>query len=228
MKVQSVSQPLLLILLTSQTQTFSNPQDYPPETLPDENGWYQLFNGQNLDGWTPSENKNACKVHNGKLILHGRRSHLFYTGPIQSASFKDFELEAILMTTPGANSGIYFHTRYQDRGWPSRGYEAQINNTHADFKKTGSLYAIRDINKSPVRDNQWFTYHIKVIDRTIEIKINGQTITKYTEPRNLNRPHRQLDEGTIALQSHDSNNKVLYKSVKIRPLTPAIIATSSR
>ena len=36
---------------------------------------------------------------------------------------------------------IFFHTRYQDEGWPKYGYEAQVNNTYApDPKKSGSLY----------------------------------------------------------------------------------------
>ena len=40
------------------------------------------------------------------------------------------------MTFPKANSGIYIHTRYQDKDWPKRGYEAQVNNSHSDPKRT--------------------------------------------------------------------------------------------
>jgi len=28
-----------------------------------------------------------------------------------------------LMTKPHANSGIDFHTAYQDKGWPDKGFE---------------------------------------------------------------------------------------------------------
>ena len=182
-----------------------------------EDGWINLFNGKDLDGWTASENKDSCKIDDGKIVLHGPRSHLFYTGKINGGNFTDFEIKLEIMTTPGSNSGIYFHTKYQEKGWPSKGYEAQVNNTHKDPKKTGGLYAVKDNFKAPVKDGEWFEYHILVKGKRIEIKINGKTITDYTEPDGLNRPNRQLDKGTFALQAHDPKSKVLYRSIKVKP-----------
>lgn len=216
---------LLLLLIASQASTSAKPQNQKSSPLETEQqGWYQLFNGINLDDWTASENADSFKVVNGMIQVDGPRSHLFYDGPIQAAIFKDFELEVEVKTSAKANSGIYFHTEFQNRGWPCKGYEAQINNTHSDFKKTGSLYAIRDLKQSPVQDNQWFSYGLKVQDRTIEIKINDQSVNVYTEPRRLNRPHRQLDQGKIALQSHDTTNKVWFRSIKVKPLNLPMIA----
>ncbi|MEL0120486.1 MAG: family 16 glycoside hydrolase, partial [Opitutae bacterium] len=43
-----------------------------------EEGWTNLFNGKDLTGWTASENKKSCKVQDGKIVLFGPRSHLFY------------------------------------------------------------------------------------------------------------------------------------------------------
>eukprot|EP01043_Picozoa_sp_COSAG02_P108969 COSAG02_NODE_45019_length_361_cov_0.583969_1_plen_64_part_10 len=63
---------------------------------------------------------------------------------------------------PGANSGIYFHTKFLKSGWPNRGYEAQVNNTQSDKKKTGGLYNVKDNFKAPVKDNEWFDYDIIV------------------------------------------------------------------
>ena len=120
------------------------------------------------------------------------------------------------MTTPGSNSGVYFHTKYQEKGWPGKGYEAQVNNTHKDPKKTGGLYAVKDNFKAPVSDNEWFDYNITVQGKRIQIKINGKTITDYTEPEGLNRPNRQLDKGTFALQAHDPKSKVLYRVIKVK------------
>lgn len=182
-----------------------------------EDGWINLFNGKDLDGWTASENKDSCKIDDGKIVLHGPRSHLFYTGKINGGNFTDFEIKLEIMTTPGSNSGVYFHTKYQEKGWPSKGYEAQVNNTHKDPKKTGGLYAVKDNFKAPVKDGEWFEYHILVKGKRIEIKINGKTITDYTEPDGLNRPNRQLDKGTFALQAHDPKSKVLYRSIKVKP-----------
>lgn len=216
---------LLLLIIASQASSLAKPQDADSSTLhPNEQCWYQLFNGINLDDWTASENAASFKVVDGKILADGPRSHLFYNGPIQSATFKDFELKVEVMTSSNANSGIYFHTEYQDRGWPCKGYEAQINNSHSDFKKTGSLYAIRDLKQSPVLDNQWFTYGLKIQNRSIQITINDQTVNAYTEPRRLNRPHRQLDQGTIALQSHDTTNKVWFRNIRVKPLNLPMIA----
>ena len=109
-------------------------------------GFVELFNGENLDGWTASkENPESYSVKDGELIVKGGRSHLFYTGDVNGGKFKDFELKVRAKTFPGANSGVYFHTEYQEEGWPDKGYECQVNSTHKDPKKTGSLYGVRNI-----------------------------------------------------------------------------------
>jgi hypothetical protein len=41
------------------------------------------------------------------------------------------------MTQPICNSGVYFHTVYQDTGWPDRGFEVQINNTQPSDIRRG-------------------------------------------------------------------------------------------
>ena len=88
-----------------------------------------------LAGWRVGENSSSFSVKDGLLVVNGLRSHLYYVGSEGVASFTDFHFKAEVMTTPGANSGFYFHTHYQDTGWPSTGYEAQINQSHFDPKK---------------------------------------------------------------------------------------------
>ena len=126
------------------------------------------------------------------------------------------------MTTPGSNSGIYFHTEYQESGWPSKGYEAQVNNSGSDPRKTGSLYAVQDVSEAPAGDGEWFTMYIKVQGDHITIKIDGKTTVAYTEPDNVERPEgmsgRLLSSGTFALQGHDPESTVYYKEIKVRPL----------
>jgi len=185
-----------------------------------EEGWILLFDGKTLNGWQASENKATFRVQDGMIVAHGRRSHLFYTGMVEHANFEDFEFKAEIMTKPGANSGIYFHTEYQETGWPRKGYEVQVNNTHTDWRKTGSLYGIKDIRQSPVRDNEWFTQHIIVDGRHITVKINGKTILEYTEPEEAGRRKtpRALSSGTFALQGHDPGSVVYYKNIMVRPL----------
>ena len=86
------------------------------------------------------------------------------------------------MTTPGSNSGIYFHTAYQEGGWPSKGYEVQVNNSHTDPKRTAGLYNVQDNMEAPAKDDEWFTMQITVQGKHVTTSVNGKTISDYTEP----------------------------------------------
>jgi hypothetical protein len=188
----------------------------------DTGGWIPLFNGKSLDGWKANENPASFSVKDGILIVNGPRAHLFYDGPVQNHDFKNFELKAEILTKPGANSGVYFHTQFQESGWPSKGYEIQVNNTHADPKKTAGIYAIKDNFTAPAKDDEWFTMEIKVEGKRIVTKVNGKVISDYTEEENPKREgqmkQRLIDHGTIAIQGHDPKSEVQYKSILIKPL----------
>ena len=190
-----------------------------------------MFNGKDLSGWKsnaateekPDELKNVFTVEDGKLKISGGRSHLFYVGPNGDAKFKNFELKAKVMTMPGANSGIYFHTAFQDTGWPSKGFECQVNATHTDRKKTGGLYAIADVlDNAPNKDNVWCDYYVKVEGKHVVIKIDDKVTADWTQPADWNPPKgmagRVLGEGTIALQGHDPKSTTYYKDIFIKPL----------
>ena len=184
--------------------------------------WVALFDGETLEGWTANENQETFRVEDGLIVAHGPRSHLFYTGPVADHDFKNFELEVEAMTTPGSNSGIYFHTEFQEEGWPARGYEAQVNNSHTDPRLTGSLYGIDDVLEQKVGDNEWFVERVTVRGRRIIIQVNREIVVDYTEPDDLQRPEnmagRLLSSGTIALQGHDPRSKVFYREVRIKLL----------
>lgn len=189
-------------------------------SLADEKGeWVTMFNGKNLDRWkVTKENPDSFKVEDGAIVAHGPRAHLFFDADVP---FTNFEFEAEVMTTPGSNAGIYFHTQYQNEGWPKHGYEAQVNATHRDPKKTGSLYAVVDVNPAPHKDNQWFKYNIKVQGKRIVISINGKEVVDYTEPKDKEAGRdftRVLSEGTFGLQAHDPESKVLFRKLRVRRL----------
>jgi hypothetical protein len=162
----------------------------------------------------------------GVLQVSGGRAHLYFTGSDGGANFKNFEFRAKVMTTTGANSGIYFHTQYENKGWPSKGYECQVNTSHSDAKKTGGLYGVQDVmHNAPSKDNVWFDYYIKVDGRRIVIQIDGRTTVDWTEPADwdpaktlTDMPGRKLDEGTICLQGHDPKSTTYYKEMFVRAL----------
>ena len=139
---------------------------------------------------------------------------------MEDHTFKNFAFKADVMTMPGANSGLYFHTMYQEEGWPAKGYEAQVNNSYdSDPRRTGSLYGVDDVTEVPASDNEWFTEHIIVQGKTITIKINDKTLVEYTEPDSvMQEGGRMLDTGTFALQAHDPDSRVYYRNIMVKPL----------
>jgi hypothetical protein len=194
----------------------------PSEKTLSEKGWIRLFDGKSLADWKASEHDDAFRVEDGAIVVNGPRAHLFYVGPVKDHDFKNFEFKADVMTTPGANSGIYFHTKSQPTGWPDYGYEVQVNATHGDPVKTGSLYDIKGITESPAKDNVWFTQHIIVQGKRIIVKVDGKTVMDFTEPEGFkppaNHPLRRLTSGTFAFQAHDPKSKVFFKNVMVKPL----------
>lgn len=192
--------------------------------------WMPLFDGKTLAGWQPSENKGTWKIEDGTLVSRGERSHLFYMGEIKNHDFKNFEFQAEVKTTPGSNSGIYLHTRYQETGFPVQGYECQVINSnpavrpgqYVERKMSGSIYAIHNVWKAPVKDNEWFRYRIVVQGKTIRTFINDELMAEYTESENPFRPNdkkrRLLSSGTFALQGHDGGSVVFFRNLQVKPL----------
>jgi hypothetical protein len=203
--------PAILIICLS---SFTNPSAFGIDS---DDGWISLFDGKTLSGWKASENKDTFSVRDGIIVVQGPRSHLYYTGPVENANFIDFEFKADVMTKPKANSGMYFHTKYEETGWPSDGFEVQVNNSHSDWRRTGSLYGINDVRESAAKDNQWFTQHIIVDGRQITVMVNGKTVMQYAVPQE-GRISRRLSSGTFALQGHDPGSTIYYKNIMVRPL----------
>ncbi len=184
--------------------------------------WISLFDGKTLNNWKVGDNAETFSVKDGMIVVHGKTAHLFYNGDVQNHSFKNFDFKAQVMTMPGANSGIYFHTQFQQGGWPSKGYEVQVNNSHTDWKRTGSLYNVVDVKEKLVPDSVWFTERILVQGKHVQIWVNDKQSVDYTEPDNVQRPDdmkgRVLSSGTFALQGHDPNSIVYFKNIMVKPL----------
>ena len=182
--------------------------------------WKELFDGKTFEGWKLNENKESWSIEDGNLVCHGERSHLFYVG--DDKPFKNFEFECECMTTPGSNAGIYFHTKFQDTGWPRFGQEVQVNVSHSDPKKSGSLYGVVDVGNPPLKDDEWYKTWVKVQGKHVIIKVNDTVTVDYTEPDGKEAFsadfERRIGEGTFALQAHDPKSKVYFRNLKVRRL----------
>ena len=190
-------------------------------------GWVRLFDGKTLDGWKANGNPQSFHVRDGAVVAQGKLvSHLFYTGPVNEAVFRNFEFKVDVMTSENSNGGIYFHTQYDDHKWPGKGFEIQINNTYKDKVKTGSLYWMQDVEKAMAKDNEWFTVHVIVRAKRVVVRLNGKTVVDWTEPKETSnirsRPpfwyDRSISSGTFGLQAHDAHSVMRYKNIMVKPL----------
>ena len=193
--------------------------------------WVALQDGKTLAGWKAPERPESWAVEDGVFVTRGERSHLYYVGKVSKHDFRNFEISLDVMTSPGANSGVYVHTKLQPEGWPAAGYELQVINSnppaekmngYIEYKMTGSVYAVRNSWKAPAPDNQWFNYRIRVVGKTIQTFVNDKLICEYAEAANPfrapDKKGRLLGSGTFALQAHDPGSIVKYRNIKVRIL----------
>lgn len=215
-----------------------------------EKGFVSLFDGKSLDAWKVGDNAEVFQARDGMIVMecpaeNHRPAHLFYAGDVGRHDFKNFDLKVDVMTFPGANSGIYFHTQFQHAGWPSRGIECQIDNSHSDWRRTGSLYGIRNLTwgpetppknnnenvivlaKPPVTDNVWYTQEVIYRDGLVVVKFDGKTMIEYKIPQAdvehvLSTGMTWLPRGTFALQGHPPMpghiSKACFKNIRVKIL----------
>ena len=171
-------------------------------------GWITMFDGRSLEGWKAAERPANWSVEDGMIVGRGERSHLFF----MTERCRDCEFKAEVKINDGGNSGMYFRVGFEP-GWP-KGYEAQVNSTHTDPRRTGSLWDIDDIKEQLVLPDTWWRQHIIVKGNRIIIKVNDKVVVDYTDEEN------RYTEGHLAIQQHDPGSVVHYKNLMMRPLPP--------
>jgi hypothetical protein len=209
-----------LLLLTAFVQT--------PKPEP---GFTSLFNGRDFTDWK-LQNPGSFAIQDGAIVANGANGygHAFYDGPFRNHAFQNFELRVDVMARANSNGGIYVLTEFQEKGFPGKGFEIQVNNTYgADKVKTGSLYHVSDVYEALPKDDEWFTETITVQGMTITVKVNDKQTVQWTQPADWKGSMRANGTvefagrrigtpGTIALQAHDPKSTVFYRNLRIRPL----------
>ena len=239
----------LAVLLLGLALPALGPEAAADDKSSDEQGWVQLFNGKDLTGWklypqpNPGEIQRVVKeekngkllayygilangdkeplwrVEDGVLIGSGPHSHLFS----ERGDYQNFRYRVVAMINDKGNSGQYFRTAFGP-DFP-KGYEAQINATHGDRIRTGSLYpATRGLRKhskeitvmdvAPHKPDEWFTQEVIAQGNHIIIKVNGKTTVDWRDPDNT------YTKGHFALQGHNLGTVVKFKKVEVKELPP--------
>jgi hypothetical protein len=168
--------------------------------------WVSMFNGKDLDGWKANEHPESWKAVDGTIVGDGPASHLFW----MKEECENCEFKAQVKINHGGNSGMYFRTAFGP-GFP-KGYEAQVNSSHRDPKRTGSLYNFVDVLDQLVPDDTWWTQDIIADGNHIIIKVNDKVVVDYVDQKNT------YTKGYLALQQHNAGSVVQYKDLMFRKL----------
>lgn len=171
-----------------------------------KNGWISIFDGKTLNGWKAGDNPESWSVRNGLITGDGERSHLFYMEQV----CENCEFEADVKLNHAGNSGMYFRAAFGP-GWP-KGYEAQVDNTHPDAKRTGSLYNFQNVMEQLVPDDTWWNQHIIAQGNHIIILVNDKKVVDYVDEKNT------YMKGYLALQQHNKGSVVEYKNLMMKQL----------
>jgi hypothetical protein len=193
--------------------------------------WISLFDGKSLSRWKANGQPGGFTVRDGKIVVHGDQSHLFYTGPDSKADFKNFELSVDVMTLPGGNAGICFHTEIAPTGWSRThtGFLVEINNTGMGLNRwTGSLDGVRNVYKQLVNNNEWFNLNIMVRGKQVQVRLNNMLVVDYVEPDQPFRADplydRVINHGTFALRCQPNGGPTHFRNVRVRPLPDNLTA----
>lgn len=173
--------------------------------------WVRLFNGKDLTGWkTHPDSPGEWKVEDGLLTGRGPLSHLFS----ERGDYENFHFRVEARINDGGNSGQLFRTKFEP-AFPE-GYEAQINASHADPIRTGSLY-LPEVKEVLVADklhkpDEWFAQEVIAQGNHIIIKVNGKTTVDYRDP------NKAYTRGHVALQQHGPGTVVQFRKIEIKEL----------
>jgi Domain of Unknown Function (DUF1080) len=190
----------------------------------DENAWIELITDKGFADWKASENEATWSFADSMFQAVGKRSHLFYKGEHLKDGFKNFEIDVWVKTYKLANSGIYIHTEYQQSGWPSKGMEIQVNNSHIgegdyiEYKRMASLYGYRNLYKTFGKDSVWMNVKARIESNRVQVWLDGLKTVDYVQSEKPTLGVKRLSKGTFALQGHDVLSKMQYKSFKVRRL----------
>jgi hypothetical protein len=174
----------------------------------DEKGWVQLFNGKDLTGWkTHPDDKAKWEVDkDGYLVGSGPAGHLFS----ERDDYENFDFRIEAQINDKGNSGQYFRAKFA-KAFPP-GYEAQINATHADPQRTGSLYNFVKIKEQLHKPDEWFTQEVIADGNHIIILVNDKKVVDFVDEK------KTYMKGHFALQQHNDGSVVKFRKIEVKEL----------
>lgn len=200
---------LTLVVISCGTVAEKNKSENANTSLTKKTEWIPLFNKKNLDNWF-ARGKATWHVKDGIMIGEGGMGHI-YTNAIAT----DFIVKGTFRISKNGNSGLYFRAnppKDNPDGWPV-GYEAQIDNHQKAH--TGWLWKpgkpTAKAKKLITKDNQWFTMKVKMVGDFLQIWVNDELMTEYTDS--------DYKEGHFAVQGHNPGQTIEIKELMYKDLS---------
>ena len=187
-----------------------------------EDGWVTILDEKSFKDWTVMPGKASFKVEDsdglkkfekgqwsfkdGVLKGEGDVSHIFSPRD----DYENFQFKAEIKISDKGNSGQYFRVA-KGNGFP-KGYEAQVNSTHGDPQRTGSLYNFAKVTEMLVPPDTWFTQEVIAVGNHIVIKVNDKTVVDFTDEK------KTYMKGCMAFQQHNLGSVVEIKNAQVKEL----------
>ncbi len=183
------------------TVAAAEPNTLSPAEIAD--GWILLFDGETTYGWTPTSQAD-WKVADGVISVSAGEPGFLRT----TSQFGDFELKVDFRAAQGTNSGVFLRTSPTPKDPAKDCYELNIADTSVSPFHTGSFVGRKKATKTPP-STDWQTFDVKAVGGEFTVKLDGQEVLRYTDPKPLGR-------GYISLQLNQG--QVEFRNIRLKPL----------
>ncbi len=195
------------------------PESDKPAPKPTAEGFIELFNGRDLEGWRVFGDA-PFRVDNG-MIVGSTKPGMKKSWLCAAEPQVHFLLEIEFKMDAGMNSGLQVRSRIRSSPQGDRViYGCQVEMDTTGLAATGGIFDEGRTNRmlDDLRANQparqafrpgdWNTLRVLVQAQNIETWLNGVPAGKATE--------QELPKGLIAIQIHPKNSEGTAKEIRIR------------
>ncbi len=196
--------------------------------------WKNLFNGENLEGWSQKGGEAQYEVREGTIVgitVHDTPNSFMTTDKMYS----DFILELEYKVDSSMNSGIQVRSNSfpHYRNGRVHGYQIEIDPSERawsggiyDEARRGWLHTLQDNPEAQqaFKQNEWNHYRIEAIGDTLKTWINGVPASHLVDDKTAS--------GFIGLQVHSipkdnkAGTEIQWKNIRI--LTDSLAKYSKR
>ena len=193
-----------------------------------EDGFKDLFNGNDLTGWKIWGDPAGYKVEDGvirSVTGWGHAYGMYY----EKEQFGDFILKIDWRVSEKGNSGVFIRVPTiegppkDNHPWVT-GYEVQISCEEPrrdDAHCTGSLYGYHAVSSRPAEDaGVWRNYEITCKGDNITVKVDDIVVNSFDQNSKEDTKEKPL-KGYIAVQdSHGpAGSWVEYRNIRVKQLS---------